>query len=609
NVDNAFRVIADHVRMLTFAIADGAMPSNDGRGYVLRRVLRRAARFGRQQLGQTEPFLHCLVPALVETMGGVFPELKANPDRVADVIRDEEASFGRTLDRGIALFGEAARHAGASKRISGEDAFKLYDTFGFPFDLTAQMAEERGLVVDEAGFNAMMTEAKRKARESAKKHVAIAFDGELPATDERPKYAGRETAASMAGWVRANTLVCEGQLTAADGEVGLVLDRTSFYAEQGGQTGDTGTVTAPTGTFEVDDTTRLGEGVLHIGRVTDGHLDVGQAVVAVVSEERDHTRRNHTATHLLHWALRGVLGEHVTQRGSLVEPDRLRFDFDHNQPVTPDEAAEIERRVNEKIYADLPVNTTEMPTDEAQKLPGVRAFFGDKYGDAVRVVDIGDGFSREFCGGTHLSRTGEAGFFKIVGEEAVAKGVRRITAVTGRGAVAFVHGLERSVREAAGLLKTGPDQLAGRVGQLQDEIKTLRKQLQKGAAADLRTHRQKLLDAAETINGHRLIVGEVPQAPVEQLREAADWLRTEAGSAAILLGMNGEGGKPMLLAAVTDDLVKKGLHAGNLVKAIAEHIDGRGGGKPNLAQAGGKDPAGIPRALEAGAESLRGQLT
>ena len=608
HVDNAFRVIADHIRMLTFAINDGARPGNDGRGYVVRRILRRAARFGRQFLEQSQPFLHALVPTVVETMSGPFPELQSNPQRIIDVIRDEEESFGRTLDRGIALFAEAARRAESSRVIDGEDAFKLYDTFGFPFDLTTQMAAERGLGVDEAGFNERMAEAKRKARESAKKHVTFAFDGELPATDDQPKHDGRETSAVVVGWLKENRLVREGRLSAADGEVGLVLDRTCFYAEQGGQVGDTGLLVAASGTFEVDDTTRLGGGILHVGRVTGGQIEAGQPVRAAVSEDRDDIRRNHTATHLLHWALRTVLGDHVIQHGSVVAVDRLRFDFDHNQALTADQIAAVERLVNERIRLDLPLATREMPTEEAKNLPGVRAFFGDKYGDVVRVVEIGDGFSREFCGGTHLSRTGEAGFFKIVGEEAVAKGIRRIIAVTGRAAVEHVQRLERTVREAAGLLNTGPDQLSARIGQIQDEIKDLRRQLQRGVAADLKTHRQRLLDAAARIGETRVIIGEMPVVAVEQLRETADWLRTEARSAVVLLGMNGEDQKPLVLAAVTADLVKKGLHAGNLVKEIAPLIDGRGGGKPDLAQAGGKNAAGLAAALAKGAELLRARL-
>ncbi len=604
NSDIAIRVIADHVRMLTFSITDGAKPSNEGRGYVLRRLLRRAARFGRQQLGQHEPFIYKLVPTIVETMGHVFPELKERPDKVAELIRDEEASFGRTLDRGIALFEEAAA---GGKSISAENAFKLYDTYGFPIDLTVQMATERGMKVDEAGFARLMAEAKERARAGAKKHVAIAIEGELPVTDDAPKYEGRECDARIIGWVKGNTLVRSGSLTPEDGEVAVVLDETCFYAEQGGQVGDAGTITTGSGVFDVSATERLGDGILHIGTVGDGRIEAGQAAHLEVDAARDLTRKNHTATHLLHWALRQVLGEGVKQHGSVVDPDRLRFDFDHNAPVTFDELAEVERLVNEKVYADLPVSTRVLPIEEAKKLPGVRAFFGDKYGDEVRVLTIGDGFSMEFCGGTHLSRTGEIGFFKIISEEGIAKGVRRITAVSGPRAVEAVQQLERTAREVSNLLKAGYDQLPDRISGLQEEIKKLRRQLAKGAAADVKSVRQELLDKAERIGGSAVIVGELPEVPIEQVRQAADWLRTEAQSAVVCLAVCTEG-KPMLIAAMTDDLVKKGLKAGELIQAIVPAIDGRGGGKPNLAQAGGSKAEGIPQALALASDWIKKKL-
>ncbi len=605
DVDNAFRVIADHVRMLTFSITDGARPSNEGRGYVLRRLLRRAARFGRQHLGQKEPFIHKLVPTLVETMGEAFPEIRGSADRVTGIIREEEESFGRTLDRGIDLFEEAARTDGA--RISAANAFKLYDTFGFPLDLTVQMAGERGLSVDEAGFQSLMTAAREKARASARQHIAVALEGELPPTDDAPKYLGRTAEGIVTGWVRGNAYVDNGSLTPADGQVGLVLDRTCFYAEQGGQVGDSGTITTTTGTFSVVATQKLGHGVVHLGTVTDGRIDVGQRAGLEVDADRDLTRKNHTATHLLHWGLRRVLGEHVKQHGSVVDADRLRFDFDHNAPVSPDEIAEIERLVNEKVYSDLPVSTQELPTAEARKLPNVRAFFGEKYGDTVRVVTIGDGFSSEFCGGTHLSRTGEIGLLKIVAEEGVAKGVRRITAVTGPRAVEAVQQIEHNVRQAASLLNAAADQLPARIAALQDEIKKLRKQIQKGAVADIKSARQKLLDDAERVSGNAIIVGELPEVPVEQVREAADWLRTQAGSAAVCLATRTDG-KPLLIAAMTADLVAKGLKAGDLIKAVVPAIDGRGGGKPDLAQAGGNNVEGIPQALAGAAEWIRKKM-
>jgi len=605
DVDNAFRVVADHARMLTFSITDGAKPSNEGRGYVLRRLLRRAARFGRQHLGQREPFIYQLVPTIIEHMGHAFPELKSHPGQVADLIRGEEESFGRTLDRGIALFEEAAARGG--KSISAEDAFKLYDTYGFPLDLTVLMASERGLSVDEAGFDRLMAAAREKARGAARQHVAVAIEGELPATDDSPKYLGRTAEAKVAGWVKNNAFVTQGTLTPEDGEVPLVLDRTCFYAEQGGQVGDSGTISTPTGTYQVTTTQKMGDAILHLGSVKQGRIEAGQGAVLEVEAVRDLTRKNHTATHLLHWALRTVLGEHVKQHGSVVDPDRLRFDFDHYEPVNREQLAEVERLVNEKVYSNLLVHTQELPIEEARKLPGVRAFFGEKYGDTVRVVSIGDGFSREFCGGTHLSQTGEIGFFKIVSEEGIAKGVRRITAVTGPQAVAAIHQIERSAREAAELVKVAPEQLPERIAALQEEIKKLRKQLQKGAAADIKTVQRQLLDNAERANGHCIIVGELPEAPVQQLREAADWLRTQAGSAALCLGTRIEG-KPMLLAAMTDDLVKKGLKAGDLIKEIAPLIDGCGGGKPQLAQAGGNKPEGLPDALAAATQWLKAKL-
>jgi len=557
NVDVAFRVIADHVRMLTFSIADQAKPGNEGRGYVLRRLLRRAARFGRQYLHQHEPFMYQLVDTLVETMGDVFPEIGKQSGRVTEIIRDEEESFGRTLDRGIGYWFDSAETAlieafhgahGCRKRagqnlwsglrmsivtggpgiqppeilpsagefrwmddngevtswpktridqalieklvigtpvISADDCFRLYDTYGFPVDLTVQMANERGLSVDVEGFEKLMEEARGRARAAAKTHAEIVFEGHLPKTDESPKYGGRTCQASVLGWVEQSALKTAGRLTDADGEVGVVLDRTSFYPEKGGQVGDAGTITTATGTFDVDDTICIGDGIIHVGHVGDGYLEVGQDAQATVDASRDHTRRNHTATHLAHWALRQVLGDGVTQQGSVVDDTRLRFDFDHRRAMTREEIEEVERLVNAKVYANLPVNTRALPTEEAKNLPGVRAFFGEKYGDEVRVVEIGDGFSREFCGGTHLSQTGEIGLFKIVGEEAVAKGVRRLVAVTGRGAVEYVTRMDRHLREAASMLKTSPDQLTERVAALQKEVKTLKKKAASGAVQDL----------------------------------------------------------------------------------------------------------------------------
>jgi len=615
-VDVGFRVVADHVRMLTFAIADGVVPSNEGRGYVLRRVLRRAARYGRQQLGMDRPFIHKLVPTLVDTMGHAFPELKANPQRVMDIIEDEEVSFGRTLDRGIQLFEQAADRArSAGGIVSGEDAFKLKDTFGFPYDLTVLMATERGMSVDEKRFAELEAEARARARASAKTHAALAFDGELPGTDDAPKYAGQTATGEILGWVRDNALIGDGQLTPDDGEVGLVLDATCFYAEAGGQVGDAGTITSPRGTFDVDDTQRLGDGIVHIGHVADGTLAVGDAVELAVDAAREDTRRHHTATHLLHWALRRVLGEHVFQRGSLVAPDRLRFDFDHNQAVTLEELAEIERLVNEQIYADHKVVARQMALEEGKAL-GAMALFGEKYGQTVRVVSVGPpdeedlagALSNEFCGGTHLDRTGRIGPFKITGEEAAEKGVRRIYAVAGPAAVAHIQSMERSLRDAAAAVSAPVELLAERIAGLQAQVKDLQRQLRKGAAADLRSVRQGLLEGAEKIGGAVLIVADVPDAPVEQLREMVDFLRERAGSAAVLLASVGQD-KALLIAGLTEDLVKRGLKAGDWIKAVAGVMGGGGGGKPTMAQGSGKDLTKLTDALDEARGWAAGKLS
>ncbi len=603
-VDVAFRVIADHIRMLTFAIADGVTPGNEGRGYVLRRLLRRAARFGRQQLGTDRPFIYKLVPTLVDHMGHVFGELKTNPQRVMDLVKDEEASFGRTLDRGIQLFEQAARSARkAGNVISGEDAFKLKDTYGFPFDLTLLMATEQGMKVDEKGFEQLEAEAKALARASAKSHATLAFDGNLPVTDDAPKYAGRSCQAKVLGWVKDNSLLTTGRLTADDGEVGLVVDATCFYAEAGGQVGDAGTITAPRGMFDVDDTQTLGDGIVHVGHVGDGALEVDQRVELAVDAARDDTRRHHTATHLLHWALRRVLGDHVLQRGSLVAPDRLRFDFDHPKPVAPEELTEVERLVNEQVYADHPVVARQMPIDEGKQL-GAMALFGEKYGETVRVVSIAPpdseqlagALSNEFCGGTHLDRTGQIGPFKITGEEAAEKGVRRIYALAGPAAVRHIQSMAQYLQTAAAALNAAPDQLTERIAGLQDQVKDLQRQLRKGAAADLKSKRQELLDGAQKIGDTAVIVAEVPDAPVEQLRELVDFLRDRAGSAAVLLAAPTDKGA-LLIAGLTDDLVKRGLKAGDWIKTAAKPMGGGGGGKPHMAQGSGKDLTRLPDAL------------
>jgi alanyl-tRNA synthetase len=664
--DTAFRVVADHLRMLTFAITDGALPSNKGRGSVLRSVLRRAVRFGWQYFDKREPFIYQLVPVLVEHMGGAYPELKNKPERVADVIRGEEADFLRTLDRGIELFSrftdivrsvasgtyptEKGGGAGLSaeeyrKRVvsssdaelcrkaglgvfPGEAVFKLYTEAGFPPDLTRQMAEEQGLKIDMQRHEELMRDHEEKSRAKGLpvegqpfQHFPIAGQPfqEFPiagqpyqtsgadnwrATDDHPKWTASRCDAVIVGFAPEKQMPVYSSSTSegeknipGDQKVGLLLDQTCFYIESGGQVGDRGLISTGTGKFEVSQVTKVGNSILHIGQVSAGRIELGQQAQVEVNPEREFTRKNHTATHLLHWALQKVLGEHVEQAGSKVKPDEFTFDFTHTGPMSADEKAEVERLVNERIYQDLPVQWRELPIEEAKKLPGVRHFFGDKYGDVVRVVEIGDGFSREFCGGTHLDHTGQAGFFKIVSEEGIAKGIRRLTCVTAREAVAAVQKEDAILANLTERFRCKPEELPARVETLQEEIKKLQQQLRKGAATDLQGAADKLLASAAEVNGAKVIVGEMPTGPEEQMRQQVDRLRQKAASAVVVVGW-ADDGKVQLLAAVTEDLVKKGLHAGKLVGQVAKVVGGGGGGKPTMAQAGGKEPAKLPEALE-----------
>jgi alanyl-tRNA synthetase len=615
--DVAFRVIADHLRMLTLAITDGALPSNKGRGSVLRSVLRRAVRFGYQQFGQRDPFVWKLVPALVEHLGGAYPELNKNPERVQDIIKGEEADFLKTIGRGLFLYQKAAEEA---KRqggvISGKAVFDLYTTHGFPPDLTRQMAAEEQLTIDQDEYDRLWQIFTTQDPVKTAAQASINVSGALPTTEDRPKWSGPSAEGLVLGWIADNSFHASGRLP--ETEVGLITERTSFYGEQGGQIGDRGAICTPTGLFEVTQTVKVGNATVHLGSVAEGRVEVGQKAKLSVSPDREFTRKNHTATHLLHWALHKVLGEHVEQRGSKVKPDEFTFDFSHTGPVTDAEKAEVERLVNEKIYQDLPVTWRELPIAEAKKLPGVRAFFGDKYGDVVRVVEIlerdltneeirrmleghramvnADAFSREFCGGTHLVHTGQAGYFKIIAEEAVGKGVRRLTCVTAREAVKAVQREDAIIADLTTRFRCKPEELPSRIEGLQEEIKKLTQQLKKGAASDLQSVADKLLADAPETKGSRIIVGEMPAGPEEQLRQQVDRLRQKAPSSVVVIGWSDDG-KVGLLAAVTEDLVKKGLHAGKLVGQVATVVGGKGGGKPTMAQAGGKEPAKLGEAL------------
>lgn len=602
--DIAFRVLADHLRMLTFSLTDRAEFSNKGRGSVIRSVLRRAVRFGYQTFGQREPFLYKLVPAVVHQMGDAFPELKKNPGKVAEQIRGEEVDFLKTIDRGLSLFEEAAARAGNSS-ISGRDVFILHTTYGFPPDLTRQMAKERSLSTDEAGYElALQEHGKISKGDSVASQIGVNLALPLPPTDDRPKWDGDKGIARVLGWISTDKeYVTSGSLKATgsvDSPVALILDRTCFYAEAGGQVGDSGIISSDTGEFQVTSTIKRGDAIGHVGYVIRGEFRVGESVRLEVSSDRSFTRKNHTATHLAHWALQTVLGSHVEQRGSKVKPDEFTFDFSHSAALTTSEKTEVERLVNEKIYHDLEVRSKELPIAEAKKLPGVKAFFGDKYGDAVRVVQIGDGFSTEFCGGTHLDRTGAIGLFKIVGEEAVGKGIRRITAVTAKQAVETVQNADRVLSELTTLFKCQPTDLPKRIIGLLDEQKKLKDQLKKGTSHDLGMVADKMLNDAMDINGIKIIAGALPEGVADEaVRTQLDRLRQKSGSCVIIVGWPVAEDKVTLIAAATEDVTAKGIHAGKLVGLAAGIVGGKGGGKPTLAQAGGKDPSKLEAAIEA----------
>ena len=620
DTDNAFRVITDHIRALTLAITDGATPSNEGRGYVIRRILRRASRFGRE-LGMHEPFMYKLVPVVVDCLSDAFGEIKERADFVSTVIESEEAGFGRTLDRGIEIFTEAAERAAktSKKTISGDDAFQLYDTYGFPLDLTELMAEERSLKVDTSKFNKLMEEQRERAR-AAQKTASLNItltDTELPVTEDVHKYKTESCDSKIVGFVDSNGFKNNGQIKTG-GEAGIVLDKTCFYAEAGGQVGDCGIIESENGKFIVDDTTKIANCVIHQGRMAEGAFEVGDRVTAIVSKDRDATKKNHTATHLLQWALQQVLGKSVAQQGSYVGPDYMRFDFTYPKAPTAEQLKEVENKVREKIAEDSPVTCAVMPKDKAQKL-GAMALFGEKYEKDVRVIGIGadgedqitEAFSKEFCGGTHVDRIGSIGGFKIIKEESISAGVRRITALTGDGLTKYLEERNNIVDELSAMLKVPFDALAGRVVQLLEDNKKLTKQLKtaaRQAGSDTMAEAKQLLEKCEKIGGSHIITGRLSTTSVEQGREAIDMLKKKAQSAAIVLGFEENECKATLLAGITDDLIRKNLKAGDIVKSIAPIIDGGGGGRPQMAQAGGKKPEKIDDALAKAIEIIKEKL-
>ncbi|WP_334188612.1 alanine--tRNA ligase [Noviherbaspirillum sp.] len=584
----SLKVIADHIRACTFIVVDGVIPSNAGRGYVLRRIARRAIRHG-YKLGARKPFFHSLVPALVAEMGNAYPELRQNEKRATEVLKQEEEAFFRTIANGMEILDRAL--ASGAKQIDGDTAFKLHDTYGFPVDLTADVCRERGVTVDEARFNVLLGEQRQRAREAGKFKMAqgLEYSGSATTFHGYEKLI-HDTARVTAIYVDGTAVE---QANSGDDAV-VVLDHTPFYAESGGQVGDTGELRNAATRFLVEDTLKIQADVFgHHGRVVEGSIKVGDVMNANVdAEKRARTVRNHSATHLMHKALREVLGSHVQQKGSLVNADRTRFDFAHNGPLTDEQIRKVEAIVNAEILANHATQARVMAIDEAQK-SGAMMLFGEKYGDEVRVLDIGS--SRELCGGTHVQRTGDIGLFKVVAEGGVAAGVRRIEAVTGDNALAYLQSLESTVNQVAGTLKASPSEISARIGSMLDQVRALEKELAAAKGKLASAQGDELLAEAVDVNGIKVLAATLNGADVATLRSTMDKLRDKLKTAAIVLAAVNDG-KVSLIAGVTADATSK-VKAGELVNFVAQQVGGKGGGRPDMAQAGGTDPSGLPKAL------------
>ena len=609
--DVSIRLITDHIRSVTFMASDGITPSNEGRGYVFRRLLRRAARHGRT-LGIDGLFLAKLAQTVIDCSKDGYPELEEKKELILKVLTTEEENFNKTIDQGLKILTdmEDKLTASAGTTLSGSDAFKLYDTYGFPIDLTVEILDEKGFSVDMDGFKSEMEEQKRKAREAHKETNYMGADATVYDkidTSITSEFVGYDTLAADSD---ITVLTTETDLVTelTEGQKGtIIVDKTPFYATMGGQQGDTGIIIAGESEFEVEDTIKLKGGRIgHVGTVVTGSFNVGDKVTLKVDEEdRADTAKNHSATHLLQEALRIVLGSHVEQAGSLVTPDRLRFDFTHFSAITADELAKVEKIVNDKIAESITVETNVLPIEEARKT-GAKALFGEKYGDTVRVVCMGD-FSKEFCGGTHVSNTSAIGAFKIVSESGIAAGVRRIEALTGNAVFAYYKNIENNYNEICKALKATPANVTEKIAHLQAELKALASENESLKSKAAGAAMGNVLDKVEDVNGVKFLGVSLEGVDMNELRNLGDDLKSKLGSGVIVLASVNEG-KVNLMVAATDDVVAKGAHAGNIIKAAAPKVGGGGGGRPNMAQAGGKNPSGINEALEAAKEALASQI-
>ncbi len=592
---SSLKVIADHIRSCSFLIADGVRPSNEGRGYVLRRIMRRAIRHG-NKLGIDEAFFFKLVEPLIEQMGAAYPELANQQMLIEDVILREEEQFAQTLEKGLQILEQAIAEL-TDKVISGEVVFKLYDTYGFPVDLTADIARERGLTIDEAGFERCMQAQRKRSQQGSQ--FAVDYTKSIM-LDVVSQFTGYDTLIDE-GCVRALLQGEEEVKALVAGQTGaVVLDKTPFYAESGGQVGDKGELLiGDKVVFQVTDVQKAGEAILHLGEVVEGELKVDEKVLAEVNPALRHAARlNHSATHLLHAALHRIVGAHVIQKGSLVDANRLRFDFSHAEPVSIDQLRQLESLVNEKIRANYEVQTTLSTLAEAKE-QGVMALFGEKYGDEVRVLSMGE-FSKELCGGTHVIRTGDIGLFKILSETGIAAGVRRIEAVTGQAAIDLLMQIEAELGHAATMLKTSPVKLTDRIAGLQKQLKALEKekqQLQLKLASGGSTGQGSFAEQAKEVQGIKVLAQRLDGIDTNGLRVTMDHLKDQLGSAVILLASIKEDNKIQLVAGVTKNLLKE-FKAGELVNYVAQQVGGKGGGRPDFAQAGGSDIAGLDKALD-----------